>query len=348
MKAVRYDEFEGPLRLVDVPDPAPPPDGVVVRVGVSGLCRSDWHGWMGHDVDVQVPHVPGHEFAGTVLAVGKDVRKWKQGDRITVPFSMGCGSCERCRAGDEQICDRYYQPGFTGWGSFAEYVALPYADVNLVLLPDAMSFTTAALLGCRFATAYRAVVGQGRTRPGEWVAVHGCGGVGLSATMIARALDARVIAVDITAEKLALARTCGAELVIDAPEVADVAGVIQEVTGGGAHVSIDALGSPATCRNSILSLRKRGRHIQVGLLLADQSDPPVPMSQVIARELEIRGTHGLQAREYAGMLDLIMKGRLHPEKLLGKTITLSQVGSELAAMDSFRSVGVTVAVVDSS
>ncbi|HXE84560.1 MAG TPA: zinc-dependent alcohol dehydrogenase family protein [Gemmatimonadales bacterium] len=346
MKAIRYDTFGGPLHLVDVPDPTPSPDGVVVKVGASGLCRSDWHGWKGHDADVTVPHVPGHEFAGTVSATGRDVCKWKKGDRITVPFSMGCGTCERCRAGDEQICDRYYQPGFTGWGTFAELVALPYADVNLVRLPDSMSFTTAALLGCRFATAYRAMVAQAHTRPGEWVAVHGCGGVGLSATMIARALDARVIAVDIAADKLELARACGAEVVIDARTTGDVAGAIREVTAGGAHVSIDALGSPATCRNSILSLRKRGRHIQVGLLLADESEPPVPMSQVIARELEIRGTHGLQAREYAGMLELITTGRLHPEKLLGKTIGLSQVGPELAMMDSFPGVGVTVAVLE--
>jgi alcohol dehydrogenase len=163
--------------------------------------------------------------------------------------------------------------------------------------------------------------------------------------MIARALDARVIGVDIARDKLELARGCGAEVVIDATQTADVAGAIRELTGGGAHVSIDALGSPATCRNSILSLRKRGRHIQAGLLLADQSEPPVPMSQVIARELEIRGTHGLQAREYAGLLDLITRGQLHPEKLLGKTISLSQVGPELAAMGSFRGVGVTIAVL---
>ena len=348
MKAVRYDTFEGPLHLVDVPDPTPTDDGVVVQVGASGLCRSDWHGWMGHDADVKVPHIPGHEFAGTVTETGTDVRKWKKGDRITVPFSMGCGACERCRAGDEQICDRYYQPGFTGWGSFAEFVALPYADVNLVRLPDSMSFTTAALLGCRFATAYRAVVAQGRTRPGEWVTVHGCGGVGLSAIMIARSLDARVIGVDIAGDKLELAHSCGAEIIIDARATADVAEAIREVTGGGAHLSLDALGSPATCRNSLLSLRKRGRHIQVGLLLAEQSEPPLPMSQVIARELEIRGTHGLQAREYAGMLELITTGRLHPENLLGKTIALSQVGSELAAMDSFSGVGVTVAVLEES
>src|SRR5438034_640162 len=165
MKAVRYDRFEGPLRLVDVPDPMPTPDGVVVRVRASGLCRSDWHGWKGHDADVKVPHVPGHEFAGTVTETGKDVLKWKNGDRITVPFSMGCGTCERCRAGDEQICDRYYQPGFTGWGTFAEYVALPYADVNLVRLPDSMTFTTAALLGCRFRSAK--TYSNGRTATGS-------------------------------------------------------------------------------------------------------------------------------------------------------------------------------------
>jgi len=346
MKAVRYDAFAGPLRLVEVPDPTPTPDGVVVKVGASGLCRSDWHGWKGHDADVKVPHVPGHEFAGIVQETGRDVRNWKPGDRITVPFSMGCGACERCRAGDEQICDRYYQPGFTGWGTFAEYVALPYADGNLVRLPDSMSFRTAALLGCRFATAYRAVVGQGRTRPGEWVAVHGCGGLGLSAVMIARALDARVIGVDIAGDKLALARACGAEIVIDASVTTDVARAIREATGGGVQVSIDALGSRATCRNSILSLRKRGRHIQVGLLLADQSEPPVPMSQVIARELEIRGSHGLQARTYDELLALIASGRLHPERLLGRTITLAEVGQELAAMAAFPGVGVTVAVLD--
>src|SRR5258706_13501151 len=284
MKAVRYDAFEGPLELVVVPDPTPTPDGVVVGGGACGLCRSDWHGWKGHDADVKLPHVPGHEFAGAVIETGKDVRKWKTGDRITVPFSMGCGTCERCRAGDEQICDRYYQPGFTGWGTFAEYVALPYADVNLVRLPDSMAFTTAALLGCRFATAYRAVVGQGRTRPGEWVAVHGCGGVGLSATMIAQALEAHVIGVDIAGDKLELARSCGAEIVLDAKATADVAGAIRQLTGGGAPLSIHALGSPATRRQSILSLPEPGRRHSVRLVLSPPHRPPLATRQVVAPE----------------------------------------------------------------
>ena len=186
MRAVVYDGFGEAPRVEAVADPEPPPHGVVVRVEASGLCRSDWHGWMGHDPDIRAfPHVPGHELAGVVEAVGAEVRDWAPGARVTVPFVCACGDCEQCAAGNEQICDRQRQPGFTHWGSFAEYVALDWADVNLVALPETVGFDAAAGLGCRFATAYRAVVQVGRAQPGEWVAVHGCGGVGLSAVMIA-------------------------------------------------------------------------------------------------------------------------------------------------------------------
>nr|BFE83119.1 hypothetical protein GCM10020093_057200 [Planobispora longispora] len=183
----------------------------------TGLCRSDWHGWQGHDADItRLPHVPGHELAGVLEAVGPEVRGWRPGDRVTIPFVAACGSCTACAAGDQQVCERQTQPGFTHWGSFAEYVAVENADVNLVALPPGMSFTTAASLGCRFATAFRAVVQVGGARPGEWVAVHGCGGVGLSAVMIAAAAGARVVAVDVSAEALRLAGEAGAAHVIGA------------------------------------------------------------------------------------------------------------------------------------
>ena len=342
MKAVRYESFRAPLELVTVPDPAPPPDGVVVRVEATGMCLSDWHGWMGHDPDIRPPHVPGHELAGTVAAVGSAVRRWKVGARVTTPFCLGCGDCEQCRAGQHQICDRYYQPGFTGWGSFAEYVALPYADENLVPLAPPVSFTAAALLGCRFATAYRAVVTQGRLQPGEWIAVHACGGVGLSVVMIASALGARVVAVDMTDEKLAFARQLGAEIAINAAQNDDVPAAVRDATGGGAHVSVDALGSATTCLNSIGSLRKQGRHVQVGLMTGEHSHPPIPMSRVIAQELEIRGSHGMAARDYPGMLELIKDGRLAPERLVGRTIALSEAPAALPRMGAFEDVGVTV------
>ncbi|MEO1233868.1 MAG: alcohol dehydrogenase catalytic domain-containing protein, partial [Myxococcota bacterium] len=188
MRAVVYERFEEAPSVCTVPDPSPPPHGVVVQVGATGVCRSDWHGWMGHDPDITPPHVPGHELAGTVVAVGSDVTRWRTGDRVTVPFVGGCGACPECHAGHQQVCHHQFQPGFTHWGSFAEYVALHHADLNLVALPEDMSFATAASLGCRFATSFRAVIDQGAVTAGQWVAVHGCGGVGLSAIMIARAV----------------------------------------------------------------------------------------------------------------------------------------------------------------
>ena len=168
MRAVLYEAFSSPPRIVEVPDPAPEAHGVVVRVMATGVCRSDWHGWKGHDPDIRLPHVPGHELAGVVEATGKDVRRWKAGDRVTVPFVCGCGECPECRSGNHQVCEAQFQPGFTHWGSFAQYVSIHRADINLVRLPDALDFTTAASLGCRFVTSFRAVVSQGRVSAGEW------------------------------------------------------------------------------------------------------------------------------------------------------------------------------------
>jgi len=337
MRAVAYEAFGAPPSVREVPEPAPPVHGVVVRVEATGLCRSDWHGWMGHDPDIAAfPHVPGHELAGVVEAVGDDVRHWRGGERVTVPFVCACGTCRECLRGEHQVCARQRQPGFTHWGSFAERVALDWADVNLVALPDGMAFATAAALGCRFATAWRAVLQVGRARPGEWVAVHGCGGVGLSAVMIAAASGARVVAVDVREDALELARACGAELAVFAG--AD----IRECTDGGADLSLDALGSEATCAASIAGLRRRGRHVQVGLL---PGRPRVAMDLVIARELEVLGTHGLAAHAYPEMLALVQAGRLDPGRLVTREIALDEVCAALPAMGADGgggSAGVTV------
>ena len=198
MKAVIFEDFGASPKIANVPDPVPTDDGAVIKVMASGICRSDWHGWMGRDPDItRLPHVPGHELAGVVEDVGKDVTGWKPGDRITVPFVCGCGTCPECNTGNHHICDNQSQPGFTHWGSFAEYVLIRYADTNLIRLPEEIDFVTAASLGCRFSTSFRACSLQGEAAPGKWVAVHGCGGVGLSAVMISHALGANVIAIEI-------------------------------------------------------------------------------------------------------------------------------------------------------
>lgn len=340
MRAVLYEQFQQPPKLVTVEDPTPEPHGLIVKVEATGLCRSDWHGWMGHDDGIELPHIPGHEFAGVVAEVGRDVKNWRLGDRVTVPFICGCGACCECHAGQQQVCLHQQQPGFTHWGSFAEYVPVHQADLNVVALPDSMDFATAASLGCRFATAFRAVMDQGQVSGGQWVAVHGCGGVGLSAVMIAAALGANVIAVDLDAAKLDLASQFGAAACVDGNGA--VAAEIAELSGGGVHVSLDALGHPSTMANSIACLRPRGKHIQVGLLVGDQSAPHVSMAKVIGQELEIIGSHGMQAHRYGAMLDMVKCGVLRPDRLVGQQITLEQAPQALMEMDQFQSIGATV------
>jgi alcohol dehydrogenase len=342
VKAVLYDAFRKLPVIETVPDPEPSDDGVVIRVEASGICRSDWHGWMGHDPDIKLPHVPGHEMAGVVETVGKNIVRWKPRDRVTLPFCCGCGSCIPCLDGHLHLCDRSFQPGFTHWGSFARYCAVGYADTNLVRLPRGIDFVTAASLGCRFVTSFRAVFDQGGVTPGDWVAVHGCGGVGLSAVMIASAFDARVIGVDIDDAKLEFARSVGADAVVNARTSPDVVEEIRQITYGGAQLSLDALGSVETCRNSILCLGKRGRHVQVGLLVADESEARLPMYTVLSRELVIIGSYGMPANRYGAVLDMIATGRLDPSKLIGRRVALEDSPAEFEAMSRFESSGVTV------
>ena len=342
MRAAVYREFQGPIKIRDISDPAASPTGVILAVKACGICRSDWHGWMGNDPDIRLPHVPGHELSGEIAAVGAEIRNWKIGDRVTLPFVCGCGNCEFCLSGNEQICGRQFQPGFTAWGGFAEYVAIEYADHNLVRLPDEIDFVTASSLGCRFATSYRAVVDQGRIASGQWVAVYGCGGVGLSAIMIAAAFGARVIGIDIANDKLEFASTIGAETVINSQYGDPVEGIMDITEGDGVHISIDALGHPEVLCNSVSSLRKRGRHIQIGIMEAGQHLAEIPIDKVIARELEIIGSHGMQAHRYPEILGMIRKGRLEPQKLIGELISLDISPKYLMEMDKFNGTGVTV------
>lgn len=339
MKVVLFDEFGKMPELADVPRPECTSTGAVIRVRATGLCRSDWHAWMGHDSGIRLPHVPGHEFAGVIESVGAEVTAWKPGDRVTVPFVCACGYCEQCALGNQQVCDNQMQPGFTQWGSFAEFVAIEAADTNLIALPDDLDFVFAAALGCRFATAYRAVMTQGRVQEGEWVAVHGCGGVGASAIMIAVAAGARVIGIDLSEQALALAAELGAMTVRGDD---DVVSSIRAITGGGVHLSLDAYGSRVTSDNSIRCLRKRGRHVQVGLMVGRDALALVPMDLVIANELEILGSHGMAAHEYPAMLAHIAAGDIDPRVLVGRTIYLDEAPEALATMDAAASAGMTV------
>ncbi len=340
MRAVVYDAVGAQPEVRQVPRPDCPADGVLVAVAATGVCRSDWHAWRGHD-PVRLPHVPGHEFAGTVAEIGPEVTRFAVGDRVTAPFVNGCGRCAVCVAGNPQVCPDQTQPGFTGPGSFAELVPLHAADVNLVRLPNSVGFVEAAALGCRFATAYRALTVHARLQRGEWLAVHGCGGVGLSAVVIGAALGARVVAVDLSAPALERARTCGAEAVVQS---GDPAAEVVELTGG-AHASVDAFGSPATAAASVRSLRRRGRHVQIGLLL-DPAGTALPMDRLVAYELELYGSHGMAAADYPAMLELVTSGAVRLDALIGAVVTLDEAPAALTAMDRLESAGAGITVVD--
>lgn len=337
MRAVIFEKFNGPIVIKDIEIPYPAPKSVLIKVEATGLCRSDWHGYVGHDSDIALPHVPGHELAGTIVQIGNQIKKFKVGDRVTVPFVNGCGTCEWCAAGNAQVCPTQSQPGFTQYGSFAEYVEIKNADFNLISLPEEITFDVAAALGCRFATAFRGLTARGEITANNLVAVFGCGGVGLSAVMIAKAFGANVIAVDINEVALQNAKAAGADVLLNASIAVDE---IQKL--GGAHISIDAFGSQKTAEASVKSLRRMGKHIQLGLLLTEDGLTPMAMARVIGWELEIVGSHGMPAVAYPQMLKMIIEKRLDPAQFIKRTITLEESAEALRRMNETVQDGITI------
>jgi D-arabinose 1-dehydrogenase-like Zn-dependent alcohol dehydrogenase len=330
MKALVLEAVQS-LAVRTVADAAPGFDGALVRVEANGVCRSDWHAWNG-DFKREFPLIMGHEFTGIVEEVRPGVSRFKKGDRVVVPFSGSDGTCAHCQSGASHLCESPLIPGKTYPGGYAEYVGVPLADRNMVHLPEQVSFAEGAALGCRFMTAFHGLVYRARLAPGEWIVVYGCGVVGLSAINIAAALGAQVIGVDINPENLERARTMGAHYVINSRE-ANAPEAVQNLTGGGAHVSVDALGIAETCVNAIQSLRKRGRHVQLGITTkAEAGYVSVPIDVIVYKELELLGSLGMAAHRFEQMLPLILSGRLSPAKLVNREVGLSDVGPIFESM----------------
>jgi alcohol dehydrogenase len=343
MRAALIETFAKPLILRDVDEPACPPDGAIVGVRACGVCRSDWHAWTGADPDVAAPHVPGHEFAGIIEEVGRDCRRFKRGDRVTAPFILACGQCPDCIGGDPTVCNHQHVVGFSSWGAFAERIAVPRADFNLVPLPETIDFTAAAGMGCRVTTAFRAVVDRAKLQPGEWLAIHGAGGVGLSALLIGAAIGASVLAIDVNEAALKLAQSLGATRTLNVSGIADVGAAVREATDGGAHVSLDALGITATFHNSIRGLRKLGRHVQIGMPLGRHAEPSIPLLELVySRQISIMGTRGIPASRFPALFAMIAAGRLDPARLVTHEISLAEAGPALEAMNGYSGAGITV------
>ncbi|WP_338754288.1 zinc-dependent alcohol dehydrogenase family protein [Bacillus sp. FJAT-52991] len=343
VRAAVMEEFNKPLKVLNVTDPECGPDDVIVAVKANGVCRSDWHGWVGDwgwmGLKPELPHILGHEFAGVIEEVGKNVKRFKKGDRVVIPFSLGCGSCDCCQTGHQNVCENITVFGFVCNGSYAQFTRVPLADQNLVHLPESIDFTTAASLGCRFMTSFHAVTDISGVKAGDYFTIYGGGGVGLAALQVASTLGARAIVVDIDDQKLEMAKQLGAVETVNSREVNPVE-AIMDITSGGSDITLDALGIAETCRNSIMSLKNRGTHVQVGLTTKEEGGMvALPTDLIVAKELQIKGSLGMQPHRYKALLAMVESGQLHPEKLISKTISLEEASDVLASMHEYGTVG---------
>ncbi len=339
MRAAVLRDYNQPLELTDVPDPDCPEDGVVLKVMACGVCRSDWHGWVGEHPRVKPGQIGGHEYCGEVVAAGPRAT-YAVGDKLVAPFILACGSCPSCQSGHQNTCPNQRLPGFIEPGAFAEYVAVPF-DHNLARLPESLSATVAAGLGCRVTTSWHALTGRAALQAGEWLAVHGTGGIGLSAAILGKALGAHVVVVDIVQEKLDHAMALGMDAAVNASE-GNAAEAVREITGGGAHVSVEALGIPVTVNASLECLRPLGRHVQVGLPTGHTARMDINMSAIYQGNLALYGTRGMPSWRYPSLLSLITSGAVDMSPLIAREIPLSKTSEELAAFNGPTPPGVAV------
>jgi len=349
MRAAVFTDYEEPLDVREVDAPDPDPDGAVVELEACGICRSDWHAWVGdwvwRGMDFSEGHILGHEPAGRVVAVGEDVETVHEGDHVAVPFNLGDGTCKLCRNGHSNVCENRLPLGLTeaAPGAWAEQVHVPVADHNVVTLPGGVSSIEMAGLGCRFMTSFHALAHRADLGAGDWLAVHGCGGIGLSAVHIGDALGANVIGVDLKDEKLDIAEDLGAVERVDATEINDVPGEIEAITDGGADVSIDALGIAETCRNSVECLATTGQHVQIGMTtIEEEGEITLPTDMMIVNEIDFIGSLGMQPPRYDEIFRMVEAGTLDPSLVVSDRVGLEDVTGKLEAMTDFETVGIPV------
>lgn len=313
MKAIQLVSLGQPLQSRDVPTPSPGPSEVLVRIAAAGICHSDVHYWQGRASVAPLPHTLGHEIAGTVEVVGDGVRTHKPGDRVALHYLVTCGQCTYCRSSSEQFCEAGLMLGKDSPGGYAEYIVVPAC--NAVRVPDAVPLEQAAVSMCSSATVFHALR-KSRLTSGETVAVFGVGGLGMSAIQLARAFGAiDVYAVDIAAERLALAEHLGA-IAINASAI-DPVDEIRHRTDRGVDVSLGLIGHVDALRQAVQVLRPYGRSVVVGI--ADRTLELDTYRELLAKEAELIGCSDHLLEELPTVLRYVETGALN----LGPVITQS-------------------------
>jgi len=306
MKAAVVREFGEPLSIEEVPVPVPGVGQVLVSIVASGVCHTDLHAASGDwPVKPTLPFIPGHEGAGYAAAVGPGVTAVKEGDRVGVPWlHSACGTCDHCLTGWETLCPSQQNTGYSVNGGFAEYVLAPAAYVGRI--PDKIGFAEAAPILCAGVTTYKGLK-ETEVRPGQWVVVSGIGGLGHIAVQYARAMGMHVVAVDVGNDKLALARSLGAEVTVDARS-ADPGAEVQRIAGG-AHGAIVTAVSPAAFRQAIGMLRSGGTCVLVGL---PPGEFPTPIFDVVLKRLTLRGSIVGTRMDLKEALEIAADGAIQP------------------------------------
>lgn len=325
MKAAIFHGGGRPLEVTEVPTPEPGRGEALVRVAGCGLCHTDLH-YLDHGVRTfkPPPLILGHEAAGTVAALGPGVERRAVGDRVLIPAVLSCGRCRYCRQGRENLCDQMTMLGNNVDGAYAEYVVVPAAE--LVPVPAELPLERACVIADAVSTPYHAVTRRGRVRPGEAVAVVGCGGVGLNVVQCAYAAGAQVIAVDLNDQRLEMARALGAAETVNPKAVARADKWIRERSGGGVDVAFEAIGSPATIQLAYSLLKRGGRLCVIGY---SAEDVALSAARLMYFELEVVGSLGCGAGEYPEILALVQAGRLRLEPIVSGTLPLEQINQGL-------------------
>jgi propanol-preferring alcohol dehydrogenase len=325
MKAAVFHGPKQPLKLEDWPKPAIGPDDILVKVAACGLCHTDLH-YIDHGVPTfkKPPMILGHECSGTVAELGANVKTFKAGDRVLLPAVMTCGTCDWCRTGRENICKTMVMFGNHVDGAYAEFVKAPAKDV--FTLPKEVPLEDGSIIADAISTPYHAVKNRAQVKPGDTVAIFGCGGVGMNAVQLSAAVGATVIAVDIVDAKLEWAKKLGASHVINASKTQDAAKDIRKMTGGGADIAMEAIGNPATMRQAFDSLRKGGRLCVIGYT---DKEVTLPASKIMFFEMEVVGSLGCRPVDYPRIIEMARIGKIQVSQLVTAKFKLEQINEGL-------------------
>jgi 6-hydroxycyclohex-1-ene-1-carbonyl-CoA dehydrogenase len=340
MKAAIFSSPNQPLKIEDVPLPSIGPAEVLVRVIACGVCHTDLH-YIDHGVPTfkKPPIILGHECSGVVERVGSEVSNWKPGDRVLLPAVVSCGSCRMCRLGHENICQKMVMFGNNVDGAYAEFIAAPAKD--LFLLPEEIPLVDGCIIADAISTPYHAVKNRARVQPGDKVVVFGCGGVGINVVQVASAAGATVIAIDVSEQKLELAKKLGAWSTIN-PMQEDLRKQIKKLTDGGADIAIEAIGNPTTIEQAIDAVRPGGRVCVVGY---SEKIANLNASRLMYRELEIVGSLGCRPVDYPPIIQMVARGLIQLKPVVTAKFPLVEINQALDVLRSgsgFRTV-ITVA-----